>query len=370
MANKKTNSNRSIWREEVSESDIGSQIPHSEIIETPDGHIDNFVQQNSPVNNAMIRNASMNDLSVFDIDGQMRIVEPSPVMVRGNHGKAPAVYSLCSLSYEKDVDFSLLNKNSLDKITGYDRRVYNAIGTLYLNDRKTVSLTEVFKVMNGYPKSNPSTKQLQAIEKSLRKMHSIRVFLDLTAEVNAKVIRDRDVLVKAGVITSTSGKVKSATIEDSMLDYKMGTLVMEDGRVFKSIQIKGEPCLLTYNRAKKTLITIPMEYIGMTSANATEKMISLQDYFLMRIMSYKNGALKENKIDYDNMYKASGLQRPSKPKDFAQDREYISRMMEEWKSKGLISSYAEYKEGRKFVGIIFEIPDETDRIEEKKAESK
>ena len=284
--------------------------------------------------------------------------------VKGKTKKAEPVYSLCSFSYDETVDLEILNKNGLFKITGYDRRVYNAVGTLWLNGRTTVSLTEIFEIMNGYAKANPSSKQLQAVEKALNKLKSIKVYIDLTQEVRAHMIEDKNALVEAGILKSKADKVKSAIIEDNMLHFRVGTITSEQGKVFKSIQIVGEPSLLTYNKAKGTLISIPMEYIGLNDSNATEKTIAFQDYLLMRIISYKNKKMRENKIIYDTLYRDSGIDRPELSKDFIRDRETITKLMEEWIKKGLISGYEEVKEGRSYKGIVF-YTDENAKIEQK-----
>lgn len=361
------NKSKSIWKEEQKETGFKSQnTGNGEVIEVDTGHIDNFVQQNSPVNNELIRNTTMNELYGTEVDGQLRIM-PTSVLVKGKTKKADPVYSLCSFSYDDTVDLEILNKNGRYKITGYDRRVYNAIGTLWLNGRKTVSLTEIFDIMNGYAKANPSSKQLQAVEKSLNKLKSIKVYIDLTQEVKAHMIEDKDALVEAGILKSRTDKVKSAVIEDNMLHFRVGTITSEQGKVFKSIQIVGEPSLLTYNRAKGTLISIPMEYIGLNDSNATEKTIAFQDYLLMRIISYKNKKLFENKVIYDTLYRDSGIDRPEARKDFKRDRETITRLMDEWKKKGLITGYKEVKEGRSYTGIIF-YTEECEKIEEKKVD--
>ena len=360
-----SNKSKSIWREEQKETGLKSQnTGNGEVIEVDTGHIDNFVQQNSPVNNELIRNTTMNELYGTEIDGQLRIM-PTSVLVKGKTKKADPVYSLCSFSYDDTVDLEILNKNGRYKITGYDRRVYNAIGTLWLNGRKTVSLTEIFDIMNGYAKANPSSKQLQAVEKSLNKLKSIKVYIDLTQEVKAHMIEDKDALIEAGILKSRTDKVKSAVIEDNMLHFRVGTITSEQGKVFKSIQIVGEPSLLTYNRAKGTLISIPMEYIGLNDSNATEKTIAFQDYLLMRIISYKNKKMFENRVIYDTLYRDSGIDRPELSKDFIRDRETIARLMDEWKKKGLITGYKEVKEGRSYTGIIF-YTEESEKIEEKK----
>ena len=346
---------KSIWKEEQKETELKNPNANSgEVIEVDNSHIDNFVQQNSPVNNELIRNATMNELYGTEVDGQMRIM-PTEVTVRGQRGKLSPVYSLCSFSYDDTVDLELLNKNGRYKITGYDRRVYNAVGTLWLNGRNTVSLTEIFSIMNGYAKTNPSSRQLQAVEKSLNKLKSIRVYIDLTQEVKANMIKDKDALIEAGILKSHTDKVKSAVLEDNMLHFRVGTIESEQRKVFKSIQIVGEPSLLTYNRAKGTLISIPMEYIGLNDSNATEKTIAFQDYLIMRIMSYlaPSSKIRENTIKYDTLYRDSGIERPALSKDFIRDRQTVAKLMDEWVKKGLITGYEEIKEGRSFTGIKF-----------------
>ena len=354
---------KSFWREQNNTAVVGDSKESTQIIERDGSKIDSFVQQNSPVNNEMIRNATMNDLYTTDIDGQMQMI---PTVVREKHGKAERVISYVSFSYDDTVDLEILNKKGRFNITAYDRRVYNAVSTLFVNGRKTVSLTEIFSVMTGYTRKNPAKSQMEAIERSLEKLKSIRVYIDLTDEVKHKVIEDKQPLIDAGILKDHSDKIKKAVIEDNMLHFRKGEIISEKGKVFKSIQIVGEPTLLTYNRAKKTLLTIPMEYIGLEGQNATDKTIAFQDYLLMRIFGFKNKKLRENKVLYDTLYRDSGQEKPEDSKGFIRDRDTITKMMREWKEKGLITGYEEVKEGRSYVGIIF-YTEEPGKIEEKKA---
>ncbi len=328
-----------------------------------DSRLDSFVQQNSPINNEMIRNSMVNELYAKSIDGQLSML-PAEITVREGHGKVKEVYSLCAFSYDESVDLELINKNGRYKITAFDRRVYNAIGTLWLNNRFVVSLTEIFEVMNGYVRTNPSSTQLKSIERSLIKLRSIRLYIDMTAEVKANIIKDKEVLIRAGVLASKSDKIQNAVLEASMLDYAMGTITSEQGKVYRSIRIMCEPSLLTYNRAKGSLLSVPMEYIGLANSNTTEKTIAFQDYMLMRIIGYRNGRMRENKILYDTLYRDSGIIKPEIRKDFLRDRETVKRILDEWIDKGLISSYEEVKEGRTFSGVVFQIGG-TEKIAEK-----
>ena len=163
------------------------------------------------------------------------------------------------------------------------------------------------------------------------------MYIDLTAEVKANIIKDKEALVKAGVLKSKTDKIKSAVIEDAMLHFRVGTITSEQGRVYKSIHIVDEPSLLTYNRAKGTLLTIPMAHM------------------LMRIISYKNGKMKENKILFATLYRDSGMEPPSDKKNQFRDREIIRRILDEWKEKGLIETYADVMSGRAYAGIQFQV---------------
>lgn len=346
---------RSIWKDKEDTAVVEDSRKATQVIEHDGTTIGSFIQQNSPVNNEMIRNAALNDLYSADIDGQIQLF---PTLVRKKHGKTEPVISYVSFSYDDTADLEIFNRKGRFNITAYDRRVYNAVSTLFINGRNTVSLSEIFSVMTGYTRTNPTKGQVETIERSLEKLKSIRVYIDMTEEVRHKLIEDKQPLIDVGVLKDDSDKIKRAVIEDHMLHFRKGELVSEKGRVFKSIQIIAEPILLTYNRAKKTLLTIPMEYIGLEGQNTTDKTIAFQDYLLMRIFSYKSKKMRENKILYDTLYRDAGQEKPEDSKGFIRDRETVVRMLQEWQDKGLIAGFAEIKEGRSYTGIIFYTEDE------------
>lgn len=346
----------SIWKEHDSVS--GEEVKRRKteniyIEEISNGnHLENLVQQNSPVNNALIRDSKINDLYC---DWSIAAPELNEVKVREKKGRMTPVYTLCSFTYDESIDFEKINKRGMFNITAYDRRVYNAIGTLWLSGRRTFSLTEIVDVMNGYRKTKPSAKQLQSVEKALHKLKNVNLHIDLTAEVKAHMLKDKQPLIDAGILKDSKDDVKSVVIEDSMLHYRMMTITSKNGKQFKTIQIMSEPSLLTYNRAKGTLLTIPMEYIRLSSTNATEKVLAFQDYLLMRIINYQNGYMNESKVLYDTLYKDSGIEKPSVAKDFKRDRDIIKKMLDEWKNQELIEGYSDIKKGRSYIGFKFQV---------------
>lgn len=316
--------------------------------------IEKFVQQNSPVNNELIRNDAVKDVLHTDIDGNLSVI-PTEVISRAKHGKTSQVITMCSFSYGEDVEQKVFELKGANKITAYDLRVYNTVCTLYLNGKATVSLNEIYSVMTGYKKNNPNKIQLDAIENCLNKLSSINVFIDLTDEANSNLIQDKQPLIDAGILKNNKDKIKKATIESKMLSYVVGTIESEKGRIFRSIKILVEPTLLTYNRAKKTLIAIPMEYIGLTNSNASERIIAFQDYLLVRIMGFKNGNMRENKILYNTLYRDSGVGAPEDKSNRKRDRATIKKMMTEWVAAGLLESFSETKKGNTIDGITFKI---------------
>lgn len=337
--------------------------PTTELI-LDSGQIKKFVQQNSPVNNALARNyQGLNDLYEGDA-GQLSLI-PTEVTVRESKGTLPPVHTLCTFFYDADdVDLALVNSRGRYQISGYDRRVLNAVSTLWQNRRRTVSITEIYRLMNGYRRGNPSSSQLEAVSRSLYKLSRVQVKLDLTQEWNANMIRNPQPLVEAGILKDASDRVRSVELRDHLLNYREGTITSEKGVVFKSIQITSEPPLLTYNRLRKTLISIPMEYVGMQTVSATEKSIAMQDYLLMRIYTYKAGKLMQNRVLYETLYADSGEEMPTLSKDRIRDREMIGKMLDEWVKMGLLESWQEVKKGRSFIGIEFTVKEEAEEEEE------
>lgn len=341
------------WKEQFATIDIRERNRENEKLSSS-GRLESFIQQNSSINNELARNSLLNDMLHTNIDGTLSII-PTRVTTRNAHGKNTQVITMCSFSYGEDVDQGIFELRGANKINAYDRRVYNAVSTLFFNGKSTVSLNEVYSVMTGYKRKNATKNQLEAIEMCLKKLSAVNVFIDITDEVSSKAIRDKQPLIEAGILKNSKDKIKIATIEDKMLHLKYGTLESKSGNIFKSIKIVTEPILLTYNRAKKTLITIPMEYIGLSNTNATEKSIAFQDYLLMRIIGFKNGKLRQNKILYETLYRDSGVDKPTDKSNFKRDREAIKRMMSEWQGAGLISHYEEFKQGSAIAGILFEL---------------
>lgn len=329
----------SIWPKDSRKAD--DKIERISIAES--GLLKKYKILNSPVNNEIIRNKILSDL--IDETKQNVIVR------RKTKKSAGKVYTICALYYDDEALKKEKITGTWNLLTGYDRRIYNTLCSMWLNDIKTVTLNKIFTTMNGYVRSNPAQSHLKKIRNAIGKLKSIIVYIDMTEE-NKKGMLDKDVLIEAGIL-KRSDDVK-AEIKDNIIHVEFESVPRADGKKCIIIRIIEEPILLTYNRAKRTLIDVPIQYISFKNSNATEKMIAIQDYLLMRIISYKKKKLEKNKILYDTLYRDSGIRKPELSKDRIRDRKKIYKLMEDWIEKGLITSYKDVKSGRAYSGIVFE----------------
>ena len=173
--------------------------------------------------------------------------------------------SYISFFDDDTVDLKIPNKKGSFNIAACNRRGYNAVSTLFVNECRNVSLTEIYTIVTGYSRANPTKHQIESIKKFLEKLKSIKVCIDLIQKVTNRVIKDKQTFFDDGILKDHSDKIKKAGREDNMLHFLKVEIVIENGKVFTNIQIVGEPILLT----------IAMEYIGLQEWNATDKAISM-----------------------------------------------------------------------------------------------
>ena len=334
-----------IWPEDNRKAD--DHIERVSIMDEESSRLKIFKLQNSAVNNEIIRNEILINLIN---DNTQRVL----VRTKGNKKHKGKVYTICALYYDDDLLKKLkITGETWNLFTGYDRRVYNALCTLWLAEIKKVSLNKIFAVINGYAKSNPALSHLKKIKNAINKLQSIVLKLDITEEYKNNMLNE-DILIESGILKSSDiGKDKKIEIEDNIIYLQSEEIIRADKKKYTVMTIIKEPIFLTYNRAKKTLISVPMEYIALKNINATDRIMAIQDYLLMRIINYKKRYMIHNKILYDTMYKNSGIKKPETGKERRRDRNKIHVLMDGWKKEGLIKSYQDIRRGKAYVGILF-----------------
>lgn len=340
--------------------------------------LDNFYIQNSPVDNQLTKiggevspktivsgEGAMDDLNEIvntTIDGQTAIV---PVKSRNQNGKHAPIYTLVSFSYDESEELAI-NARSKNKLTAFDKRVLNAIGTLWLSDKNIFSLNEIYCVANAYTNKNPTGKQKVSIKKSIDKLSAISVRLDVTEEVSKNNIPDKSVLIEKGIITGEDDDIGSIIMKGRLLPISTCEITSKNGKKSLSIKLDDEPLLVTYNRAKRTLLSIPMEYMKTTNFNFSDRSVAFQDYLIKRIYGYGRGYFTQNKILYKTILETCGFN--TEPEDSTEaasnkfrqqklrDRDLIKKMFDYWISIKLIDKFEEIVTPQgQFEGIIFEM---------------
>lgn len=233
-------------------------------------------------------------LTYMDPDGQLRFwpieheENKQPLRVRNEGKKKKAVIDIVSLSYYGDLD------GKAAKIKSYDQAVYNGISSLIQAGNNVFLVDDIYKAITQ--KTKPTEAQLNRIKQSMQKFAGTRIRLDVTQEVQNKMIS----------ADLNGERITNNIIEDALLHYRTFTIVTDKGTVKDAIEIISEPILYYYSRIKKEIISIPVELLELPG-KATEETISLRDYLLREINQLKKGFRHNDIINYDNLLKYIGV---------------------------------------------------------------
>lgn len=318
--------------------------------------------QNSPVNNELARNKALSDNLEPREDKEYTCVRAGKG--RDDHGETNMIYTITNFEYDTDrehkdtKDINVVQLKNHTRITSTDRRILDAVSTLWIRGHIYFSPSELYKVMYG-TNARPSEQNLMDLQQSVNKLRCLLVQLDFTDEFNARLIKDSAQLVELRLLpkralTDKNFVAKKLIINDNLLS--LGAIMTGFfGKQVDRYFIKSEPPLLMYNRIKNTIISIPTKHLELPVAN-TEKSVAFQNYLLKRIVSYQHNALSQSLIVYETIYQESGIAYPEKKIELQRDRKIIKKMMDNWIKTGLINSYTEVFEEcghRSAIGIEF-----------------
>lgn len=329
----------------------------------PLSEIKTYGLMNDKVNAQLIAS----DAFTQDTDGQMRLVWA--VNQSGKSREPIATY--ISLMYEGTE--TKLSK----KMTGYDNAVYNAVSTQFYYWRKEhpgealyITPQELWRTMNGKDGHvSPSAKQVEKTVKSLDKMRFTRFTMDIKAEL------------EAGYISLDDERLVKGEFETYLLKADKVVFETEKGRKVEGYRITDEPILYTYNQAKKHILWVDYDLLNTSDKkNIGDDTIIFTNYLLQRIQNYIGGQLASNRILFESIYQATGIETPeirikltncssednyraSIRKAFKRDRDTIEAILTSWKDKGkLIKDFKPVKKGNAVIGYDLQIIKPTKKI--------
>lgn len=223
--------------------------------------------------------------------------------------------------------------NGKKELTPYDREVYDAIITLYVDGKNEIITPQmIYQTMTGNPNNFLNEKAKKEIQNAITKLMYSDVTIDATQEAEAfgfDTFKYSGNLLHAERIT--------ARINNNEVD---------------AIHIIKKPVLYDYAERKNQIGRVDIKLLN-SPINKNNEIIALQGYLMRRILSMKSGKLS-NSILYETIYKqieieaaTDGALRKKKTKV----REQVKKILDYWKQESFIKAYTENKKGNAVYSI-------------------
>ena len=224
-------------------------------------------------------------------------------------------------------------------IAPVDNEVFTAICSLLEAGNKRFTGQDIYRVMTGNPNALASPEKLQEIDESWTRLTSTAMTLDTgnmgDAYHFARWVRNRRI-VEGG--------------KDTII------IQNQHGRFETTLySVNEEPTLKTYSDSLGQIQRYPLE-IRNTPVNKTMEIIVLQNALLQHIHAIP---AISNHIVYENLFSRINLDALSAEagrKKRAKLRNQIHKMLEHWKSSGLIRGWTEEKRNGTIYCIVIDKP--------------
>lgn len=233
-------------------------------------------------------------------DGQIGLMYPDPTdPTQRDPGKESILYEKRDMAakQEKEKGIVVPLLYSLDfsdlpvpaNIDAYDRRVYTAVGSLYVYGTHIMTIQQIYNAM-GYS-GRVGQSDIDNIRKSIEKFSVIRLHLDNTKEAEAYNY-DKFVVTENLLYSRTVDAIRNGCI------------------VHGAVQIIDEPVLQRYARMKNQITTFNVKILN-SGLNKTQANLKLEDYFIERIAHMKRDLKKKHSYDgrmlFDTIYERAEI---------------------------------------------------------------
>jgi len=245
------------------------------------------------------------------------------------------------------LDFSELKKEGEiviayeNRLTPFDRAVYNAIATLWetghrnkMKNNEYLTPRIIFHLLSGNADEGKSISpgMREAILRSIHKMSSTDIIIDASAEAKAY-------------------GYKKFVFDGKLLHAFFAKKVNINGNEAEDcIHILKIPALYDYAKLKNQIGNVDIKMLNIPKFRNTSENIELKEYLLQRIMGIKNAKNRMNEsIRYETIYDYLRIEAPTKHAlqvKHKKIRDQVKKILDFWKSKKLIRSYREEKEGK------------------------
>ena len=230
-----------------------------------------------------------------------------------------------------------------EKITAYEKAILDIVTTLYISRNKVITDRMIYKVLHGT--DGAKKESLEKINRIMNKLRNIIVYIDRTEEVK---------LYNKNIDKNTDRKY---TINAPLIMYE-GCEVKAGKETINAYRTVDTPILFKYAEPKGHLIRIENKYLEIP-INKNEETITITHYLIKEIEWMKNNKAKQERnqwITYESVYNELGLDPAEITKEKAfKIRGHIETILKHWVEGNYISSFEQYKENGKFIGITINI---------------
>lgn len=231
-----------------------------------------------------IKDFALNELLGIDVRNQE---ERSKTDSKGNEIERDILFGI-DLSYEEEKNCNIIISKPL---TAYDRRVHDAVSTLYDARNEYMSLTQIAEAMGNV--GRPSAPMMEKIKDSIDKMAKAQIYVDQSADFS-KYYTNETKFYKGQILA-----IEQAGIT-------------RNGQSITAYHLFREPFLTTFAKSRKQLTKIPKEVLE-SGKRQTESNLAIESYLLARIARMKDTKNKTSrKISFDTAFNSKNLHIPKK----------------------------------------------------------
>ena len=286
-----------------------------------------------PNNKVANKYTEIQDHLLDDPDGQQTMIfntENVPVNV-GNDKQGNIVASIVSLNYTGDLP------TKLARLTPFDKVVLNTVTSLHFAGNTYITLNSIFKTMNGNIAKEPSKNQVEKMLKSLAKLNSIFIGINISNEIAAGWINLDELKQQLGL--DQDEYITEYELKDRLLNFRPFKGKTNKGRYVEGIQILATPVLSVYSQVKKNkqLMTFPADMLNIEALSITDDVIVIKEY-LAKELKQIQGKHRRNTILFDTLFKECELKTGNKTVA-KRYRDNVFTILDEWKDREYITGY-------------------------------
>jgi hypothetical protein len=182
---------------------------------------------------------------------------------------------VCNLKWEED------NTTISKKLTDYDKLVHNIVATLYNAGYEVITITQIYKAMNGSDKE-PSSYDTKKILASLERMRT--AIFDVNNEGERKIYPSYPICEE---------------YDSPLLSFEKAKYLYMNKKI-TAIHLLQQPPLMRYATQHKHITTVPLALLKAPLDN-TEGNIRLKYYFMENISHMKNNPKFSKKMLFDTI---------------------------------------------------------------------